>query len=95
MVRRMATFCGIPTALGISSFFVSYLAVTNGIELPNTAVLLVSLGFFGLGVVGLSYGVLSASWEENSPGSLMGFSEFRTNFGRMASAWRSNKHEKK
>jgi len=91
MVRRMAAFCGIPTAVGISSFFVSYLAVTNGVELPTTAVLLISLGLFGLGVVGLSYGVLSASWEEDTAGSLLGVSEFRTNFGRMTSAWRSGK----
>lgn len=93
MVRRMAAFCGIPTALGISSFFVSYLAVTNGVELPTTAVLLMSLGLFGLGVVGLSYGVLSASWED-APGSMLGVSEFRTNFGRMVSAWRSGKQDK-
>lgn len=94
MVRRMAAFCGVPTALGISSFFVSYLAVTQGgVELPTSAVLLVSLGLFGLGVVGLSYGVLSASWEEE-PGSLFGFSEFRTNFGRMTSAWKSAKQDK-
>lgn len=88
MVRRMALFCGLPTALGISSFVVSYFAVSNGVELPNTAVLLVSLGFFGLGVVGLSYGVLSASWDEETPGGILGFDEFRTNFGRMASAWK-------
>ncbi|MBD1911506.1 MULTISPECIES: PAM68 family protein [unclassified Leptolyngbya] len=93
MVRRMAAFCGVPTVLGISSFFVSYLAVTQGVGLPTSAVLLVSLGLFGLGVIGLSYGVLSASWEEE-PGSLVGFSEFRTNFGRMTSAWKSAKQDK-
>lgn len=93
MIRRMAVFCGVPTALGISSFFVSYLAVTHGVELPNTVVLLVSLGLFGLGVVGLSYSVLSASWEEDTPGSLLGVSEFRTNFGRMVSAWGAAKRD--
>jgi hypothetical protein len=94
MVRRMALFCGIPTALGISSFVVSYFAVSNGVELPNTAVLLVSLGFFGLGVLGLSYGVLSASWDEEMPGGLVGFDEFRTNFGRMTSAWKSARQDR-
>jgi hypothetical protein len=93
MVRRMAAFCGVPTALGISSFFASYLAVTQGVELPTSAVLLVSLGLFGLGVAGLTYGVLSSSWEDE-PGSLLGFSEFRTNFGRMTSAWKSAKQDK-
>lgn len=92
MIRRMALFCGIPTGLGVSTFFASYLIVTNDLfKLPPTAVLLVSLGCFGLGVVGLSYGVLSASWDEESPGSALGWSEFRLNFGRMTEAWRSAK----
>jgi hypothetical protein len=92
MIRRMALFCGVPTALGVSTFFASYLIVTNELfKLPPTAVLLVSLGFFGLGVLGLSYGVLSASWDEESPGSPLGWAEFRLNFGRMTEAWRSSK----
>lgn len=91
MIRRMALFCGIPTVLGISTFFVSYFVVTNGlVELPHVAVVLVSMGFFGLGVLGLSYGVLSASWDEDAPGSAIGWSEFATNLGRMTEAWRSS-----
>lgn len=94
MVRRMAIFCGIPTIFGLSSFFVSYLIVSRELfDLPPSAVLLVSLGFFGLGVVGLSYGVLSASWDENEPGSVLGWSEFTTNLGRMTGAWRSTKQQ--
>ncbi len=94
MIRRMALLCGIPTALGITSFFVSYFLVTNlGIKLPNVAVLLVSMGFWGLGVLGLSYGVLSASWDEDLPGTLLGWQEFTTNLGRMTSAWRSAKQK--
>lgn len=92
MIRRMALFCGVPTVLGISTFIVSYVVVTQELfKLPPTAVLLVSLGFFGLGVVGLSYGVLSASWDEDSAGSRLGWGEFRLNFGRMTEAWRSSK----
>jgi hypothetical protein len=52
-------------------------------------VVLVSMGFFGLGVLGLSYGVLSASWDEEIPGTKLGWQEFTTNLGRMTSAWRS------
>jgi hypothetical protein len=91
MVRRMALFSGIPTALGISTFFVSYLVVSNDlVKLPHVAVVLLSMGFFGLGVLGLTYGVLSASWDEETPGSPVGWSEFTTNLGRMTEAWRSN-----
>lgn len=92
MISRIALFCGVPTFLGIATFFVSYLVVTKGwFELPNTAVLLVSMGCFGLGVLGLSYGVLSASWDEEISGSSLGWQEFTTNFGRMREAWRDAK----
>jgi hypothetical protein len=92
MVRRMALFCGIPTVLGMSTFVTSYLVVSRDlIKLPTYAVLLVSLGWFGLGVLGLSYGVLSASWDEDVTGSKLGWKEFTTNLGRMTETWRSNK----
>lgn len=92
MVRRMAVFCGIPTALGISTFIVSYFVVSRDLfELPTVAVLFVSLGFFGLGVLGLTYGALSASWDEDTPGTALGLSNFGTNFGRMREAWRSQR----
>lgn len=96
MIRRMALLCGLPTTLGIATFIASYVVVTNEwFELPNIAVVLVSMGFFGLGVLGLSYGVISASWDEETPGSVLGFREFATNFGRMRQAWRSaGKQEK-
>jgi hypothetical protein len=90
MVRRMALMCGLPSVLGIATFFVSYYLVKHvGVKLPNAAVILVSMGFFGLGVLGLSYGVLSASWDEEIPGTKLGWQEFTTNLGRMRAAWRS------
>ncbi|HAA27990.1 MAG TPA: DUF3464 domain-containing protein [Cyanobacteria bacterium UBA8553] len=90
MVSRMALLCGIPTVLGLSTFFVSYFLIKNiGLKLPNPAVVLVSMGFLGLGVLGLSYGVLSASWDEDLPGTWLGWQEFTTNLGRMRAAWRS------
>jgi len=89
MIRRVAGFCGIPTALGIASLIVSYLLVTLAdIQLPPIAVLLVNMGLFGLGVLGITYGVLSASWDEETPGTFLGFGEFSTNWGRMAEVWR-------
>ncbi len=89
MVRRMAFFSGIPSLLGMATFIASYIAVTQlHYNLPNSAVLLVSLGFFGLGVLGLSYGILSASWEPEQSGSLIGAEEFGINFSRMQAAWK-------
>lgn len=95
MARRMAVFSGTPTFLGIATFFVSYLAVTQGwYKLPNTAVLLISMGFFGLGVIGITYGVLSASWDEDAVGSKLGLQEFKVNWGRMVSTWRETRKKK-
>lgn len=95
MIRRIALFCGIPTVLGMSTFVGSYLAVSNGLELPTYLVLLVSVGWFGLGVLGVSYGVLSASWDEEMVGSPLGLAEFKTNWGRMTETWRSNNQREK
>lgn len=96
MARRMAFFCGIPTTLGIATFVVSYFLVTKGIyKLPNTAVVLVSMLFFGIGVVGLSYGLLSASWDEDRVGGLIGANEFSTNFGRLTGAWKEAREQQR
>lgn len=94
MVRRMALFSGIPTGMGISSFLLFYLIVSQDwFKIPNTAVLLVSMGLFGLGVLGLTYGILSTSWDEERVGSWWGWEEFTVNFGRLTSAWRNTRQQ--
>jgi predicted RND superfamily exporter protein len=92
MLRRMIVFCGLPSFLGLMAFPLSYVVVrTELFPLPTTAVLIVTLGFFGVGILGLSYGIFSTSWDEETPGSLIGFQEFQTNFGRMVAEWRAAK----
>lgn len=92
MLRRIAIFCGVPSVLGMSTFVLSYLIVSkHWFDLPTYAVLLVSLGWFGLGVLGVSYGALSASWDEENTGSRLGIAEFKTNWGRMTEAWRAER----
>lgn len=92
MIRRMTVFAGVPTFLGMSSFVIAYILLTQHIvEFPNVAVLIVSLSFFGLGTLGLSYGVLSASWQEDTEGSLLGFGEFSVNFQRLIQGLRKSK----
>jgi Photosynthesis affected mutant 68 len=94
MIRRVAVFCGVPTALGVTALVVSYLlAIYSQIQLPPIAVLLVNMGLFGLGVLGITYGVLSASWDEEASGSLLGLSELNTNWGRMVEAWRETRQK--
>ncbi len=90
MARRMAIFSGIPTALGMSSFFIFYWLVSQGqVKIPSAVVGAVSIGLFGLGVLGLSYGIFSASWQEERIGGWWGWKEFKVNFGRTINAWRS------
>ncbi|MGI0486206.1 PAM68 family protein [Pantanalinema rosaneae CENA516] len=94
MARRMGLFCGVPTTLGMLTFVVSYLIVSHEwVKLPNVVVVLVSMGWFGLGVLGLSYGVLSASWDEQRVGTRLGWEEFTTNFGRLRESWQAAKQK--
>lgn len=96
MLRRMLYFSGIPVTLGVFVFFFSYVLIVQGIaELPNVVVLLTTLACFGLSVVGLSYGALSASWEEESLGSLVGFEQFQVNVGRLFASWRQAREERR
>ena len=89
MLKRMVLFSGIPVSFGILVFFGSYVVITQGIaDLPNVIVLLTTLACFGLSVVGLSYGALSASWEEDSVGTVLGIEQFKMNFGRLVGSWR-------
>ena len=93
MGKRMAVFCGIPSVLGMSSLFVFYwLKVKEIVELPSYLAISVSFGFLGLGVLGLSYGLFSACWDEDRAGTLMGFDEFKINLGRTKDAWKASKN---
>jgi hypothetical protein len=82
MIRRSFLFCGIPTGLGFAILIASYVVVSQHLfELPNALVLLLSLGLTGVGVLGLSYGALSASW--------LGSTEFQKNFSYLTAAWKN------
>jgi hypothetical protein len=83
MARRIAVAMGVPSLLGMASFVVSYLLVSRGIlDIPPAITLVTSGGFFLLGLVGLSYGLFSASWE-SQPGSLLGFEQIGVNMTRL------------
>ena len=95
MLRRMIIFSGIPVSLGVFVFFGGYIVITRHIaELPNVAVFLTTLGCFGLSVVGLTYGALSSSWDEDALGGLLGIDQFKLNSGRMVEAWRQSREER-
>jgi len=86
MARRVAIATGTPTVLGMSTFIASYLLVSKGVmDIPPGITLVTSGGFFLLGLLGLSYGVLSASWEPG-PGSLLGLEQISVNISRLRSS---------
>jgi len=88
MARRIAVAMGVPSLLGMASFVVSYLLVSRGIlDIPPAITLVTSGGFFLLGLVGLSYGLFSASWE-SQPGSLLGFEQIGVNISRLKQSFK-------
>ena len=91
MARRVAVFTGLPTIAGMGVFVGSYLLITQGVaDIAPGLTLATSGGFFLLGLVGLSFGVLSSSWEPN-PGSVLGFENLRPNLQRMRETIRASK----
>jgi Photosynthesis affected mutant 68 len=93
MARRMVVFCGVPTVLGMATLIAGYVAITHGIKPPGVLVLLASMGFLGLSVLGLTYGILSASWDEEVAGTKLGWQEFVVNWGRMLAAWKATRQK--
>ena len=91
MARRVAISTGVPSLMGMAVFVISYLVVSRGIlDVPPSITLVTSGFFFLLGLVGLSYGVLSASWEPQ-PGSLLGLEHLKPNLQRLRSSIKAQK----
>jgi hypothetical protein len=70
-------------------FIGSYLLVSRGVlDIPPVVTLVASGACFLLGLLGLSYGVISASWEEG-PGTVLGFEQMPLNVGRIRESVRA------
>ena len=88
MARRIALTTGLPTFMGMGVFIGSYVLVSKGIaEIAPSVTLLSSAACFLIGLIGLSYGILSASWDEAS-GRLLGIENIGPNINRMREAFR-------
>ena len=88
MARRIFFTAGIPTILGMSVFVVSYIIVTRNIaEIPPSSTIAISSLFFLLGLAGLSFGILSASWDKE-PGSFFGIENIPMNIKRAKEAFK-------
>ena len=88
MAKRIFFTAGIPTLLGMSVFVVSYIIVTRNIaEIPPSSTIAISALFFLLGLAGLSFGILSASWDKE-PGSFFGIENIPMNIQRAKAAFK-------
>ena len=88
MARRIFFTAGIPTIMGMSVFVVSYIIVTRNIaEIPPSSTIAISAFFFLLGLAGLSFGILSASWDKD-PGSFFGIENIPMNIQRAKAAFK-------
>ena len=94
MARRVVVFTGLPSLAGMGVFVGSYVLITKGIaDIAPGLTLATSGGFFLLGLVGLSFGVLSSSWDPQ-PGSLLGLENLKPNLQRMRESIRASKQNK-
>ena len=88
MARRIFFTAGIPTIMGMSVFVISYIIVTKNIaEIPPSSTIAISALFFLLGLGGLSFGILSASWDKE-PGSFFGIENIPLNIERAKAAFK-------
>ena len=88
MARRIFFTAGIPTVMGMSVFVISYIIVTRNIaEIPPSSTIAISALFFLLGLAGLSFGILSASWDKE-PGSFFGIENIPMNIQRAKAAFK-------
>ena len=93
MARRIAFTTGIPTLSGMGVFIGSYFLISKGIaDISPTLTLVSSAICFLIGLLGLSYGILSASWDFN-PGSLLGLENIKPNINRIKDAFKSSKKD--
>jgi hypothetical protein len=80
MGRRMLPFVGIPLLGGMGAFVAFwYLATYKNQEFQPALVAFSTIGMLGVGLVGITYSVMSASWDPDREGSFLGFDEAAKN----------------
>ncbi|XP_006342491.1 protein PAM68, chloroplastic [Solanum tuberosum] len=81
MISRMGLSVGIPLFIGLLFFpFFYYLKVGLKIDVPTWVPFIVSFVFFGSALLGVSYGIVSSSWDPMREGSTLGWNEAKKNW---------------
>ena len=84
MITRIAVLAGVPVFGGLAIFVGAFFyAKKFDIVLQPSIVAYATQAPFILGLLGITYGILSASWDVEEPGSFWGFKEAKINFSRI------------
>jgi hypothetical protein len=82
MLRRVVPFAGLPVFGSVVLFAGFYFANTQlELDLPPQIVAVATQALLLLSFAGITYGVMSTSWDEEDEGSALGFTEFIRNVG--------------
>ena len=85
MLGRIMIFSGIPLLFGFASGpFFYYLNVVQKAELPPALMYTSGTAIFALAAVGISWGVLSSSWDPSRQGTFWGGDEVSRNMAVLA-----------
>lgn len=80
MGSRMLPFVGIPLFGGMGAFVAFwYLATYKNMEFQPAMVATTTIGLLVVGLLGITYSLMSASWDPDREGSTMGVDEFNRN----------------
>ncbi|KAF6146254.1 hypothetical protein GIB67_011726 [Kingdonia uniflora] len=81
MLSRVGIAVGVPLFIGLLFFpFFYYLKVGLKVDVPTWVPFIVSFIFFGSALLGVSYGIVSSSWDPMREGSLLGWVEAQRNW---------------
>lgn len=82
MGKRMLPFVGIPLFGGMGAFVAFwYFATYKGVEFEPVVVAATTIGLLAISLLGITYSVLSASWDDDREGGALGVEEFKKNVG--------------
>ncbi|MCO5606895.1 hypothetical protein L7F22_061086 [Adiantum nelumboides] len=81
MIKRIGVSIAVPVTLSVLMFpLFWYLKVKLRLDVPDWLPLLVSGVFFGSAALGITYGIVSTSWDPLRDGSFLGWKEAKANW---------------
>ncbi|KAL7568032.1 hypothetical protein ACA910_004611 [Epithemia clementina (nom. ined.)] len=84
MGARMLAFVGLPLTLTLGAFVVFwYMATYRNMEFQPGLVATSTIVLLATSLLGITYSVMSASWDEDREGDLLGIDEFKTNLANI------------